>query len=73
MDSSITSRLDEMESRLAFLDDAIETLNEVITRQDREISQLTQQVKALESKLNDIAESAAAPSDAAGHEIPPHD
>ena len=36
MDDPIVARLDELESRLAFQDDMIETLNETITRQDRE-------------------------------------
>ncbi len=72
MDSAIESRLDELESRLAFQDDLIESLNETITRQDRELVRLELRVKSLGEKLNDFAESAAMPGAAPGHEVPPH-
>ena len=65
------SRLDELESRLAFQDDVIESLNEVVARQDRELLLLGQRLAALEAKLEDLAE--AAPGAAgSGHEPPPH-
>ena len=72
MDSVIESRLDELESRLAFQDDLIESLNETIARQDRELGRLELRLKSLADKLNDLAESAAAPGAAPGHEVPPH-
>jgi len=68
----IESRLDELESRLAFQDDLIESLNETIARQDRELVRLELRVKSLADKLNDFAESAAMPGAASGHEVPPH-
>jgi SlyX protein len=72
MDPGIESRLDELESRLAFQDDLIESLNETIARQDRELGLLELRLKSLADKLNDSAESAAAPGAAPGHEVPPH-
>lgn len=72
MDSVIESRLDELESRLAFQDDLIESLNEIIARQDRELGRLELRVKALGEKLNDFAESADMPGPSPGHEVPPH-
>ena len=72
MDSAIESRLDELESRLAFQDDLIESLNEIIARQDRELGRLELRVKALGEKLNDFAESADMPGFSPGHEVPPH-
>lgn len=72
MDSIIESRLDELESRLAFQDDLIESLNEIIARQDRELGRLELRVKALGEKLNDFAESAEMPGASPGHEVPPH-
>ena len=72
MDSVIESRLDELESRLAFQDDLIESLNEIIARQDRELGRLELRVKALGEKLNDFSESADMPSPSPGHEVPPH-
>ena len=68
----IDARLDELESRLAFQDDLIESLNEVIARQDRDLSRMAQQLKDLSTKISDLSESGAAPSHPADHEIPPH-
>ena len=65
-------RLDELESRLAFQDDLIENLNKVVTRQDREIVQMQQQLAELEARLREFDESAAAPSQGQGFETPPH-
>jgi len=66
------SRMDELESRLAFQDDLIENLNGVVTRQDREILNLVQKLKDLEGKMNDLAASAAAPGGSMEQEVPPH-
>jgi SlyX protein len=66
------SRLDELESRLAFQDDLIESLNRVVARQDRELASLAQRVKDLEARLTDLAEAASQPGGSAGHEVPPH-
>ena len=66
------SRLDELESRLAFQDDLIESLNQVVARQDRELANLAQRVKDLEARLTDLAEAAGQPGGLAGHEVPPH-
>jgi SlyX protein len=71
-DDKQESRLDELESRLAFQDDMIESLNGIVARQDRELLRLELKVKALEDKLNDLAESASMPGAAPGHEVPPH-
>ena len=66
-----TDRIDELESRLAFQDDLIESLNEVVSRQDRVVLDLSQRVAQLEAKLEDMAD--ATPGGAGeGHEPPPH-
>lgn len=72
LDTQIFPRIDELESRLAFQDDLIENLNEVITRQDREILNLVQKLKELEGRINDLAASAAAPGGSIEQEVPPH-
>jgi len=72
MDPLIESRMDELESRLAFQDDLIESLNKTIVRQDRELARLESRVRALADKFNDLAESAASPGASSGHEVPPH-
>ncbi len=66
------SRLDELESRLAFQDDLIESLNRVIARQDRELAELTRRVGELETRLADVLDAAGPPGGLAGHEVPPH-
>ena len=65
-----SERIDELESRVAFQDDLIESLNEIVARQDREILLLSKRVVDLESKVEDIA--AAAPAAGDGYEPPPH-
>lgn len=72
MESGIETRLDELESRLAFQDDLIESLNETIARQDRDLVRLELRLKSLADKLNDIGEAAAMPGTSPGHEVPPH-
>jgi SlyX protein len=69
--SDLEQRLDELESRLAFQDDLIESLNEVITRQDREITNMASQLKDLFTRVSEQAETAT-PGTTAEHEIPPH-
>ena len=67
---SMDERLDDLEARVAFQDDLIERLNEVVARQDRELLALGRRVAALERRLEDLDE--AAPTAAPGHEVPPH-
>ena len=69
--TDLTRRFDELESRLAFQDDLIESLNKVIARQDREISNMASQLKDLITKVADQAETAG-PGTKPEHEIPPH-
>ena len=66
------SRVDELESRAAFQDDLIESLNQVVARQDRELADLARRVQQLEAKLADLAEAASLPGSGDGHEVPPH-
>ena len=69
--SDLEKRLVELESRIVFQDDLIESLNEVIARHDREIITMTGQLKALFSRMSDLADTAA-PGESAEDEIPPH-
>jgi SlyX protein len=72
MGPGIEARLEELESRLAFQDDLIESLNEIIARQDRDLIRLEQRVKSLGDKLNDLGEAGALSGSSPGYEIPPH-
>jgi SlyX protein len=61
-------RIDRLEVRLMFQDDTIETLNQTITAQWREIEALTRQVAALSERLKEAEANAPAPA----NEPPPH-
>ena len=72
MNEVIQRRLEELESRLAFQDDLIESLNDVVAKQDREIQDLRRTVKNMNERLRDLADSASATGSSTEHEIPPH-
>jgi SlyX protein len=65
-------RVDELESRLAFQEHIIEHLDQVVTRQDREILELKQQLAELTIRLKEFDRSTTATVEPAGFEIPPH-
>ncbi len=68
--SKLVTRVEELESRLAFQDDLIESLNGVVSRQDKEIVILTKRLQEMMERLNDL-ESATAGGGPEGHEVPP--
>jgi SlyX protein len=64
------SRLTELETRLAFAEDLLETLNQTVIRQQGQIDLMQQQLRLLHQRLQ-----AALPDDDARSprdEIPPH-
>lgn len=71
-EQAVQLRLQELESRLAFQDDLIESLNEIVARQDRDIARLETRVKALADKVNELGEAGDVPGFEAGQEVPPH-
>ena len=66
--TALSDRIDRLEARLMFQDDTIETLNQTITAQWREIDVLTRQVASLSERLKEAEANAPAPS----NEPPPH-
>ena len=66
--TALGDRIDRLESRLMFQDDTIETLNQTITAQWRELDILTRQVASLSERLKEAEANAPAP----GNEPPPH-
>jgi SlyX protein len=64
----LSDRLDALESRLMFQDDAIETLNRTITEQWLKIDALTRQL----ASLNECLREAEARTPGAAVEPPPH-
>jgi SlyX protein len=65
---SLTERVDALEARIAYQDDTIETLNETIAAQWKQIDALTRQLAA----LNDRVQEAEAQAPGAANERPPH-
>lgn len=50
-DPSLTGRMDELETRLAFLDDTLAALNEVVAAHDRHLLQAVDEMKRLRGDL----------------------
>ena len=67
-EKTLVDRIDLLETRLAFQDETIETLNKTITEQWLAIDALTRQLRALSERL-DLAESRMP---GAANEPPPH-
>lgn len=65
---TLSERIDMLETRLAFQDETIETLNKTITAQWQQIDGLTRQLAALGERLTEAE--AAVPGPA--NEPPPH-
>ncbi len=63
------SRLTELETRLAFAEDLLETLNQTVIRQQAQLDSMQQQLRLLHQQLQD-----ALPDEARTlrDEIPPH-
>jgi SlyX protein len=65
----IETRLDELEAKVAFAEDLIETLNQTVARQQGQIDSLQQQLRLLHHRLQEaLPDTSGGPRD----EIPPH-
>jgi uncharacterized coiled-coil protein SlyX len=62
---TLEERLDELEIRYSYLDDAVQTLNETIISKDLEIDRLKKRVQQLENSIETLGE-------AIPNEKPPH-
>ena len=67
-EKELSERIDTLETRMAFQDATIETLNATITEQWQKIDALTRQVAALSERLQEAEANAPAPA----NERPPH-
>ena len=65
---TLSERIDVLETRLTFQDETIETLNQTITAQWKQIDALTRQIAALNERLQQAEAQAPAPA----NERPPH-
>lgn len=66
----MSERLTELEVRVAFQDQTIQDLNEVVTRQQREIDRLAKELEAVKSRLAGLAPSMVIPPE--DEKPPPH-
>jgi len=66
--TTLADRVDTLEARLTFQDDAIETLNKTITEQWARIDALTRQLAQLNERLREAETQAPG----AANERPPH-
>ena len=64
------NRLIELETRLAFQEDALQALNAVVVRQQREIAEFTRQIETLKTQLRAVA--TASEADRTDETPPPH-
>lgn len=64
------SRITELETKLAFAEDLLDTLNQSVIRQQGQIDSMQQQLRLLHQRLQDVLpnDDARQPRD----EIPPH-
>jgi len=65
---ALSGRVDALEMRLTYQDEAIETLNQTITAQWKQIDALTRQLAEVKARLQDAENNAAGPA----NEPPPH-
>jgi SlyX protein len=65
---TLSERIDVLETRLTFQDEAIETLNKTITAQWQQIDALMRQVADLSVRLQEAESNAPGPT----NEPPPH-
>ena len=65
---TLSERIDALETRLAFQDETIETLNQTITAQWQQIDALARQLASLSERLREAEAQAPATTD----EPPPH-
>jgi len=52
--SDLAARVTELETRLAFQDQTVQTLNEVVTRQQRDLDRLQGEIEALKTRLHGL-------------------
>ncbi len=66
--SALGERIDVRETRLTFQDETIETLNQTMTAQWKQIDALTRQIATLNERLQEAEAQAPGPA----NEPPPH-
>jgi len=68
----LDSRLIEIETRIAFQDDTIEQLNQIVTTQQQQIDQLRKEVTAIAARVSEPSVAASNIATQAEETPPPH-
>ncbi|GGO82152.1 protein SlyX [Marinobacterium nitratireducens] len=64
-----SDRIADLESRIAFQEDTLDKLNDVVSRQELEIERLTQMIRIINSQLRQLDPGNGGEQ---GDETPPH-
>jgi SlyX protein len=65
----MSSKVEDLESRIAFQEDTLETLNKVVIDQQKEIDKLNSYIRILKEKITSVETSISQPENEAP---PPH-
>jgi len=73
-DTRLYEQVVDLQTRFAFQEDNLQALNDIITRQQRQIDILERELELHREKLTDLLQAAAdrAPAMSAADERPPH-
>lgn len=69
---NLEDELVELQTRIAFQEDTINQLNQVITKQDADIIQLQQQIRLLAKRIDELALAQVGGGEEITNERPPH-
>ena len=72
MNEDISNRINQLEYLFTEQDQTLQTLNEVVARQDREITSLLERLGQLEKLMKSLKDSIPAGGEASSFEKPPH-
>ena len=70
--SDLEEQLIDVQTRVAYQEDTLAQLNDVITRQDAEIIQLKQQLRMLAQRFDEMQRNPAQADNDISNERPPH-
>ncbi len=70
--TDLQEQLIDLQTRVAYQEDTLEQLNQVITQQDADIAQLKQQIRILAQRLEDSLRTQGQEGELIQDERPPH-
>ena len=72
LDERLVARIDELEIRVAFLDDLLDSLNATVSQQAQQLMDLQSQFKVLYSRVESNGKGEGIEAFDAAQEVPPH-